>query len=109
MHFSAANKFYPIEVSLKHNLTNIKRLIHEGTLRLVEAPEDFELGEAPLSAEEAEKAEMAERIASLEAELAAVKQELEEAKKAVKPAAKPKAKAKTTVKEEAPVEEAEAK
>lgn len=109
LHFSAANKFYPIEVSLKHDVTNIKRLIHENTLRLVEAPEDFELGEAPLSAEEVEKAEMKEKIAVLEGELAAVKAELEEAKKAVKPVAKPKAKAKAAVKEEASAEEAEAK
>lgn len=91
--FSPANKFYPIEVSLKHDLTNIKRLIHEGTLRLVEAPEGFELGEAPLTEEQIE-------IEGLKARIAELETELEEAKKAVKPVAKPKAKAKPVVKEE---------
>lgn len=101
LHFSAANKFYPIEVSLKHDLTNIKRLIHEKTLRLVEAPEGFELGEAPLSAEEIEREELKVRIAELEKELADVLAELEEAKKAPKATTKAKTKAAPkTVKED---------
>lgn len=97
--FDPSNKFYPIELSLKHDLSKIKELIHDGTLVLIDAPEDFDLGEAPQTVEHA-------TIEALKAEIAALKAELAESKKEVKAA--PKAKAKTAPKAKAEVAEEKA-
>lgn len=97
--FDPSNKFYPIELSLKHDLSKIKELIHEGTLVLIDAPEGFDLGEAPKTVDEATIVALEEEIASLKAELAELK------KPAPKAKAKPKAKAE--VKEEVAEEKAE--
>lgn len=90
--FDPSNKFYPVELSLRNNLSKIKELIHEGTLVLLDAPEGFDIGEAPQTVEHA-------TIEALEAEVAALKAELAELKKPA-PKAKAKPKAKTEVAEE---------